>query len=459
MILIFEALRKVLLAGLLMQIPVAMAEPLLETGPAASSFEPDLLIVQIKYSGLQRTNQAWLESYLGLSLPERLSRPDIIRLQRKLLTTGVFNDVKVAVEPTSDRLDTFTLWLQVDEKWTTIPVIRAAYGGGTPLTILGLYDIHSFGRLLTLGGEMRKYGDAPPGFVLYARDPRNQGGRHYFGAELWRDFRRRQIFDNDGEVTGELGSDTILARLKMHTPFSRDQSAKAQFAWRYGLELETLREQPTVFEANPEYSGSSRNPQNMGLLNDQKKQSRLLTTIVYDDVEINQIEMDGFRGKLRVGPNISGGKNYSLAEFEAFHFWMAPVDINVASHLFLGQSTFNSTSTQYFLGGFDSVRGLPDGIAYGTRSGFFNLELRKVTLRKKFIWLQPAVFFDTGNAGSQWAELSENIRSSVGAGLRISVPQIYRMFFRLDYAVSTDGSGSRGVTAGMNHFFDPYRPL
>lgn len=459
MILICEALRKVLLACLLLQVPVAMAEPLLETGPGASSFEPDLLIVQVKFSGLQRTNQAWLESYLGLSLPERLSRPDIIRLQRKLMTTGVFNDVKVAVEPTSDRLDTFSLWLQVDEKWTTIPVIRGVYGGGTPLTIVGLYDIHSFGRLLTLGGEMRKYGEAPPGFVLFARDPRNQGGRNYFGAEFWRDFRRRQIFDSDGEVIGDLGTDTILARLKMHTPFSRDQSSRAQFAWRYGLELETLREQPSVFEVNPEYIGNGGTSENLGSLSGFKKQHRLLTTIVYDDVDINQIEMDGFRGKLRLGPNISEGKNYSLAEFEAFHFWMAPVDINVASHLFLGQSTFNSTSTQYYLGGFDSVRGLPDGIAYGTRSGYINLELRKIALRKKYVWLQPAVFFDAGNAGSEWAELAENIRSSVGAGLRIAVPQVYRLFFRLDYAVSTDGSGASGITAGMNHFFDPYRPL
>jgi hemolysin activation/secretion protein len=185
----------------------------------------------------------------------------------------------------------------------------------------------------------------------------------------------------------------------------------------------------------------------------------LLVTILYDDVEINQLEEDGLRAKLRVGPNITSGRSHSLAELEAFYYRMLPLAVNFAGHAFFGQSTLNEVSSLYFLGGFDSVRGLPDGIAYGTRTGYLNLELRHVSLKRKYFWLQPVLFADAGSAGPEWQMLRDDIRSSAGAGLRIAIPQVYRLIFRIDYAVSTDGSGSRGITAGMNQFFDPYRPL
>jgi outer membrane protein assembly factor BamA len=423
-----------------------------------ASFEPSLNIVEIKITGLRRTRESWLRSYLGLNLPEKLTRPEIVRLQRRLQTTAIFSDVKVAVEPKSDKLDAFLLWIQVDEKWTTIPVVRGDYGGGTPLTVVGVYDINVLGRLLTAGGEMRKYGDAPPGFVIFGRDPRNSGGRNFFGAEYWREIRVRQFYDEKGVETGILETDATLTRFIASTPFTRDTTSKATFAWRYGLDLEFLNEKRPTFEPDPEYAGKETSPKKLKI-SESKRQTRLLTTLVYDNVDINQLEMEGLRTKMRLGPNISAGKNYSIAEFDGFYFHMAPLGVNVASHMFLGQSTLNAPSTQYFLGGFDSVRGLPDGIAYGTRFAFANLELRKIALKRKYLWLQPVIFADAGNADNDWNTLTDRVRSSAGLGVRLAVPQVYRLILRIDYAVSTDGSGTRGFTAGMNQFFDPFRPL
>jgi outer membrane protein assembly factor BamA len=424
----------------------------------SASFEPSLNVTELKLTGLERTNEGWLRSYLGLRLPEKLTRPEIIRLQRRLQTTGIFSDVKIAVEPKSDKLDEFLLWIQVDEKWTTIPVLRGDYGGGTPLTVVGVYDINALGRLLTVGGEMRKYGDAPPGFVIFGRDPRNSGGRNFFGAEYWREIRVRQFYDDQGVETGVLETDATLTRFIASTPFTRDFTSRASFAWRYGLDLEFHNDSAPKFKPDPEYTGTETSPEDLDL-SKSKKQTRLLATLVYDDVDINQMEMDGLRTKIRLGPNISAGKNYSLAEFDGFYFHMAPFGINTASHLFLGQATLNAPSTQYFLGGFDSVRGLPDGIAYGTRFAFFNFEMRKIAWKRKYLWLQPVIFTDAGNAVNDWNTWSDHIRSSAGVGIRLSVPQVYRLILRIDYAVSTDGSGTRGFTAGMNQFFDPFRPL
>jgi len=337
------------LAGFFQLTPLVWAQSPSQSEEASASFEPSLNIVELKLTGLSRTSESWLRSYLGLNLPERLTRPDIIRLQRRLQTTGIFSDVRVAVEAKSDRLDDFLLWIQVSEKWTTIPVLRGDYGGGTPLTVVGVYDINALGRLLTVGGEMRKYGDAPPGFVIFGRDPRNSGGRNFFGAEYWREIRVRQFYDEQGTETGLLETDSTLARFIASTPFTRDFTSTATFAWRYGLDLEFFNDKSPLFKPDPDYSGVELAPPNMDL-SKSKKQTRLLATLVYDDVDINQIEMEGLRTKFRLGPNISGGRNYSLAEFDGFYFHMAPFGINVANHLFLGQATLNAPSTQYFLG-------------------------------------------------------------------------------------------------------------
>ena len=68
----------------------------------------------------------------------------------------MFSTADLSVSPTQPGL--CDLAIDVTEKWTTIPVARAVYGGGTPLYVLGSYDTHVAGKLYALGAEMRRYG-------------------------------------------------------------------------------------------------------------------------------------------------------------------------------------------------------------------------------------------------------------------------------------------------------------
>jgi hemolysin activation/secretion protein len=90
---------------------------------------------------------------------------------------------------------------------------------------------------------------------------------------------------------------------------------------------------------------------------------------------------------------------------------------------------------------------------------YSNFEMRKLLRSFKYLWFQPVVFYDVGMAGSSWDVAQDQQRAAVGAGIRFDVPQVYRLMFRIDYAWATDGSGQQGITAGMNQFFQPYRPL
>ncbi len=414
-------------------------------------------VVRFRYLGLERTDEDWLGSYVDTKVPVELTIDDIQQVQRKLMTTGVFTMVKVVAEPSVGLPGAYVLTIEVEEKWTTIPVVRGVYGGGTPLRILGLYDIHSFGHLLTLGGEMRRYGDAPPGFVVYGRDPRSHAGRYYIGAEFWRDFRRRQLYDRQGEKLGAISTNAAISRVRLLTPFSSETKDPKGYSWKYGFEFEVVKEAPAVFDAESELK--SETPADLEISDEGRLQTKALPTLLYDDIEVDNIEYEGVRGKLKAGPLIDQSEVHGAGEFEGFYFRLFGRSLNFGAHMVAGQSTTNSLQGQYFLGGLDSIRGLPDGAIYGTHAAYINAELRHLSLKTKYLWFQTATFVDAGGAGLTWQDAGNDVRASTGFGLRLAVPQIYRMLFRLDYAWSIDGSRTQGVTAGMNQFFEPYTPL
>lgn len=435
-----------------------------ETSPPEEAFP----VVGLVMTGTERSDQDWLAQYLDLHLPARVTREHARRLGMKLMTTGVFRDVKVAFEPHSGAPEESSpardLHIHVEEKWTTIPVLRAVYGGGTPLRVVGLYDTHVLGRLWTLGGEMRQYGTSPPGFVLYGRDPRAAGGTAYLGGEVWREFRNRQIFDREGTIRGHLLSHTSLVRLRILQPLASGPGRGAG-AWRYGLDAEFVREATPRFMSKQPLPGEAASAPAVGAPTAFKiplrdwTLGRLLPSFVYDDIDVDLMALDGVRMKGRVGPILGAGSPHGLLEAEVFGYTLLGYDLNLAAHAFAGLSTLNTYQARYFLGGLESIRGLPDGYLQGTRAVYASIEVRRILLRLPRLWIQSVLFTDAGAAGDPGSDSLFGSKASAGAGVRFSIPQVNRMVFRLDYAWSLDGSGLKGLTAGMGQFFDPYTPL
>lgn len=426
--------------------------------PSESAFADDLVDVDgLVLTGLERTSARWLEGYIDYAYPARLSRRDADGLARRLMTTGVFTDVKVTLDPADAQVGRYTLHVHVEEKWTTIPVIRGVYGGGTPLRILGAYDTHSFGRLLTLGGELRKYGDAPPGFVLYARDPRSQAGRYYLGAEFWRDLRRRQLYARDGREIGAASTNAAIARIRVLTPLAFGGTDARDYRWKYGVDVEAIQDAPSVFDPAP--GALETPPPDLRFADEGRRQYRLLPTLVYDDIDVGIVENDGVRLKVKAGPTRAEDVMHGSMEVEAFAYEMLPRGVNLAAHGLIGRTSYDSLQSQYFLGGFDSIRGLPDGALYGTHAAYANAEVRHLSFKARYLWIQSVAFADAGGAGPDFNVAWDDRRSAAGLGVRFAVPQIYRMIFRFDYAWAFGDRRSKGLTAGMSQFFDPYTPL
>ena len=417
-------------------------------------FGSDWHITGIQIDGNHRTRESWVMQYLDIHLPADYSDGNISDFRQKLLTTGVFYSVRTDLVEVKGRPGTYDLLLTVDEKWTTIPVLRGAYGGGTPLKVVGLYDTHVFGSLWTFGIEGRQYGSSPPGAVVWGKAPRWITGKHLVGGEAWREFRERIIFDSRSEAIGSVRTNSTMGKANFLAPLTIFGPSTD---WQGGFDFRMRRDEPSEFRADDGYLGPD--PTRVVLPVSKSDEAIFMGTLVHDNVRVDGLDLNGVRLTLTGGPVLTEDGNYAKEESELFAYKDLGNHWNIAVHGFAAQTNHDRFQDQYFLGGFDSVRGFADGIAFGSKIAHGSFELRKVANRWKYLWLQDTIFIDGGTAVDNWGAWRDEARSSAGIGVRFAIPQIYRLMFRIDHAWALDGSGAKGITAGFNQFFDPYKPL
>lgn len=417
--------------------------------------ERSFTVDRLELRGTSRTDHEWMQQYLGLQFPTELSRSDLGFIENKLLTTGVFQYVRADLIPNSAAPQHWILQIDIAEKWTTIPVIRGAYGGGTPLTVLGIYDTHSFGRLWTLGMQTEKYGDAPAGGVVWARAPRWLTGHHLLSFELWQDNRIRSLFDQDGEEMGGYRTRARMFRFQFLAPLIHSDPTRDRGSWQVGLDVRLRQQLPTQFYTRVPIVA----PPKINYSGERLTEALPMTRLVYDDIIDFQTTQEGLRVILGSGASFIEDKTYQSSEAELFYFALGPQDINFAWHTFIAGSDSRYLQDTYFLGGLDSIRGIPDGAEFGNKAIYNNVELRHTTWHARYLQVQNVVFIDSGRADYEWEKMQSAWRTTAGVGMRFSIPQVYRLVFRIDYGWSLDRPGVHGITAGMNQFFQPYKPL
>ncbi len=405
--------------------------------------------VTFELSGFGRTNESWVREYLELdSVGTEPSAEKLESIRQKLMTTDIFTSVTIAQKINADT--SCTILLEATEKLTTIPVFRGEYGGGTPLAVLGGYSFNTFGRLFAVGGEIRRYGNMAPGAFLFFKSPRAWNGRGRWGAELWLDRRIRPFFDDAGQRYGDAKSEAWTAKMQWLYPVAE--------GWQAGFQAQALRERPTVFELDANYQGPAKTaPKDLFFDSKGGGGGVLGPMLAHDGLMVEGLNLSGLKFTLTAGRTQAANRQGLSAEGELFAFARLPQDVNLASRIFTAKSNQNSLGTVFYLGGFDSIRGLPDGLHYGNSAAIGNFEARIIAAKFKYAHLQPALFLDTGSAWMEGENLSQNRETSFGGGLRISVPQVLRLILRVDYGWSVGHTKSSGLNIGINQFFQPQK--
>ena len=342
-------------------------------------------IEAVKFNGFNNTSSEWAREYLQIDiLPLQLKTHEIDFLAQKLLTTSVFTKVEWKIEDQGTDLG-HTLVFDCHEKWTTIPVVRGQYGGGTPLLVIGGYEFHSFGKLWIIGAEYRKYGQAKPGGVLYAKAPRWRHGKHSIGLELW-DINRLKYFMNfAGEEIATLRTTEQKFRAYFLAPYEFQKFWNVE---QIGFDLVMSHREPSSFAEHKDDLRFQKLWDKVTLNHEPMTEIIFTPTLLSDSIQINNINYDGLRTIYKLGIGIIEGKGKPFFELESFYYKLYPNDLNLAIHGFFGYKKDHSVGALYYLSGLDSLRGLTDGAVFGTLSSYINIELRNIFMKKKNFWLQ-----------------------------------------------------------------------
>lgn len=418
-------------------------------------------VTHVEVTGADRTDVDWLLNYVDVSTPTHLTDDEVEALRRKLLTTQVFSQVTITFKSNAPKGRGETMMIDIDEKWTLLPILRGAYGGGTPVTIIGSYNIHSFGRLWTLGGEAQKYGDAPVGGVIWARAPRWLKGKHVLGGELWRDYRIRNIYRGltEEDQIGTISTNATMFRGLFLAPINQWSPMLEGSEWQAGIDLRVRREAPAKFTPLDTLPSNTPGPTDIILGDEPTTATMPMLAFIYDNMFIDNLDQDGARITVKGGPEFAPDGQHGHYEIESFYYWLWDPHWELGTHFLIGGSESNNLQSTYFLGGLDTIRGIPDGAVYGPRAMVFNAEFKKIMPKFKYLWLQNCVFADWGGAGDSWKLAYESQKASAGVGVRMTIPQVYRLVVRIDYAWSLDRPGVSGISIGTAQFIQPYKPL
>lgn len=372
----------------------------------------------IRVDGVHRTRKATvLREFPANAATDSLAFEEGLR---RLRNTALFAEVR----------GTWTSDAQVvtlSEKWTTIPIVKLRSGGGVTAYTLGLYDPNLLGRYLEAGAQYENHEGTHSG-VVWFRDPRFLGTRTLLGGDAWLTHRLREDFA--GETSrGWHGERRVRLHLFAEPEVREGIVPHVGLEWLDDTLASDLLELPSELSPTRRPGLASRSlVANFGL--------RLGT--IDTDLEMQE----GWTLEPRADASLTG-PSFLRESVEARGFLRAASRLNFGARVFWGTGSQRSEFHDWRIGGLEQVRGLPDNFLLGDQAWFTNIEARATVWRGDFLRVQTVAFADAGGVPGV------DRRASLGAGLRILSPKLYRLVLRLDWAHGFQG----GLSGGLQQFF------
>jgi hypothetical protein len=146
----------------------------------------------IKINGNTKTDEQVIRSEIHDLLKNgKLSKNDIAEVKRRLWNLRIFS--KVDVISTKDG----EFSINIEERWTTIPIFKYSTGGSSKYMAIGLYDINTFGLNVETGAQYESLNDKAAG-VVWLRKPNFMNNRNLkAGIDLWNINRSTALYEHN----------------------------------------------------------------------------------------------------------------------------------------------------------------------------------------------------------------------------------------------------------------------
>ncbi|MFK7827367.1 MAG: BamA/TamA family outer membrane protein [Oligoflexales bacterium] len=401
-------------------------------------------IESINIVGLNRTQRFVVERELLVNIGKPYTYKQIEESCQRLRNLQVFATAECVLTP-GQSPQVSILTITVDERWTTIPIFKYSSGGGATQLIIGSYDINVFGRYLELGGQYERIRDKNSG-VLWYRNRRFLGKRLELFLNLWSVARERTLYNIWGKENSVEGGYMLLR--KRGVVF-----LEKEWTWwlKTGIGLQINHDEftsdfsPNVDEV-ADYQGMPENA-NILLVNFKAKLGRLdYNSYLIDGLEMSsnfEISSKGLGSDLQ----------FFRLEEELKWFKSLPFRSTIGARVGLGISTVNSEPYMYYLGGLDRIRGFKESRFRAKNYWMNNFEYRIPSWKSRWFVLQHIFFYDSIGIALSDHDLAEQSAASLGMGLRVISPKIYRLVLRIDYAKPIHKDDENPISFGVQQFF------
>lgn len=339
------------------------------------------------------------------------------------------------------------LLIKVHERWTTIPILKFSSGGGVNQITAGLFDPNVFGRYLELGGQYERLGDTNSG-VIWLKKPRLFGKNQGIDIQLWSTNRLRTLYQQKSEQP-IISSGFLQTRNKLYLDFFREfrryvignifyEYNKDSFSRDELSDEVKLKSQDTTLPTDSEYHF-------------------LGFGLKFGQVNFDNYKVDGVLLKTSTRYGLSQTKkleNFLSGDIDFLFYKTIKLNsISLAQRLKIGYTTSSSEQYLNYLGGLDRVRGFSDNRFFGKNFWLSNSEIRMPFYQNNWFVAQAVTFVDITAVADSIEKLNEVTGASIGGGLRLFLPKVYRFVVRLDYAQPIIKEDELNFSFGVQQFF------
>lgn len=389
----------------------------------------------IQISGLSRTQESVVMTEVSLAASRD---PEVVK--QKLLQTGLFSKVEVITDSDSN------LKIILEEKWTTIPIAKFNSGGGSQQSILGVYDPNVFGRRLELGFQHERLSEAPS-YVGWFKVPRLFGTSYFSDIQYWDTQRIRIKYDqskNEPIVTKAF----LLESKKTYLAFGKELPNDFKLRFSFEQYKDVFSEDLIPQETLNKVRGQTLPPKTETLLYGAQ--------LDWGNLKIENHSQIGTTSSLQIRSAQvidQSDKNFSTAKFELTHAQFVLPQWIYAQRIQLGYTDTSILQFWNYSGGLESIRGFVDNRFASRKYWLSNSELRRFIYEKPSWVLQGVAFADLLGIDEEPKKLENINAASLGGGLRLIMPKVYRLVLRLDVASPVINTDEQKVSFGIQQFF------
>ncbi|MFN8943386.1 MAG: BamA/TamA family outer membrane protein [Pseudobdellovibrionaceae bacterium] len=390
-------------------------------------------------SGNQKTKSEVIQREFELAIQNQ--EQDLLQsFEKRLKRMQIFSSIQIQKKNTDD------YFLQVEEKWTTIPIVKIATGGGVVQTTLGVYDPNLFGSFIESGAQYEQLGSEGSG-VFWLKNPRFLNRDQLLDFQYWNTKRLRLKYDQT-DIDPKEKQGFILKRERFYLGFEPRLGLNTTFRISLDQSRDEFNESDLSDDLRRKFRGQKRPP----------------------DVDVTQVGLGIDWGALDWNVHLMEGTKISVlvkyhwvknqvadpfyqSEVSFIYASMINQEINFAQRFLVGTTDTDLLQYWNYFGGLDRIRGFIDNRFSGRHYFLSNSELRR-TMMEKSSWItQGTVFTDLLSAVEKTNDIDRISSGSMGLGVRIIFPKIYRAVLRFDYAKPLIKSDNQNLSFGLQQFF------